>query len=47
MKYIYFISLLFSSTSCPLHVMNTSAQMHMYQSGIVGLVTPMESEAKK
>lgn len=47
MKYIYLVFLLFSPTSCPLEVMKTIVQIHTLWGGVIELVIPIETEAKK
>lgn len=48
MKCISFISLLFLSTSCSLHVMNSHVQIHVCidRGGIAELVTPLSQRWK-
>lgn len=47
MKYISSVFLLFSPTSCPLEVMKTNVQIHTRWGGVIELVIPIETEAKK
>lgn len=47
MKYISLVFLLFSPTSCPLEVMKTNVQIHTLWGGVIELVIPIGTEAKK